>query len=119
MFVAVLPHRIWQPTGLPTYNDAREDYGFSRVTSFADITADITMQELLSDAYGDLNDLDAYTGAIAETEEGSALFAGPLLRVRVDQAGTLMPPASVSADGVLIALSPNHHGKEWCMDQAR
>lgn len=54
-----------------------------RVTSFADITADITVQELLSEAYGDVNDLDAYTGAIAETEEGNALFTGPLLQVRV------------------------------------
>lgn len=45
------------------------------------------MQEVLSDAYGDVNNLDAYTGAIAENVNGSTLFAGPLLQVRVDQAG--------------------------------
>lgn len=77
------------------------------------------MQELLSSAYGDVSNLDAYTGAIAETEEGNALFAGPLLRVRVDQAGTLTPPASVSADGVLVVLSLNHHGEQQCRGRAR
>lgn len=44
------------------------------------------MQDLLSDAYGDVDSLDAYTGAIAETEDSSSMFASPLLQVRVAQA---------------------------------
>lgn len=40
------------------------------------------MQGLLSDAHdGNVDLLDAYTGALAEREAGSAMFAGPLLQV--------------------------------------
>lgn len=68
--------------GIPSYNDVREAYGFSRVNSFAEITADTAVQDMLAQAHGnDLDLLDAYTGALAETEEDNALFAGPLLRV--------------------------------------
>eukprot|EP00903_Cladosiphon_okamuranus_P012613 g11801.t1 len=67
--------------GIPSYNDAREAYGLSRVSSFVQITADTAVQGLLAQAHGNDPDLlDAYTGALAETEENTALFAGPLLR---------------------------------------
>lgn len=47
------------------------------------------MQELLAGAHGnDIDLLDAYTGALAETEDESALFAGPLLRVGGRKEGT-------------------------------
>ncbi|CAN0588159.1 unnamed protein product, partial [Laminaria digitata] len=68
--------------GIPSYNGVREAYGLSRVTTFEDITSDGTVQGLLEDAYGDVELLDAYTGALAECEDGSGLFVGPLLRVR-------------------------------------
>ena len=68
--------------GIPSYNDVRDAYGLSRVTSFENITSDDTVQGLLEDAYGKVELLDAYTGALAESEDGSGLFAGPLLRVR-------------------------------------
>ncbi|CAN0378435.1 unnamed protein product, partial [Laminaria digitata] len=66
--------------GIPSYNGVREAYGLSRVTSFENITSDGTVQGLLEDAYGDVELLDAYTGALAEREDGSGLFVGPLLR---------------------------------------
>ncbi|CAM9507284.1 unnamed protein product, partial [Ascophyllum nodosum] len=67
--------------GVPSYNDLREAYNFSRVAAFTDITPDKTAQGILSTAYdGDVDLLDAYVGAVAENEEGSTLFAGPLLR---------------------------------------
>lgn len=54
----------------------------ARRSTFAEVTSDATMQGLLAWAHGnDVDLLDAYTGALAETEDGSALFAGPLLRV--------------------------------------
>ena len=52
------------------------------MATFADITPDEMAQEILSTAYGDVDLLDAHVGAVAENEEGSMLFAGPLLRVR-------------------------------------
>ncbi|CAB1109758.1 unnamed protein product [Ectocarpus sp. CCAP 1310/34] len=68
--------------GVPSYNDAREAYRLSRIDTFTEITSDTTVQATLSAAYGnDVDLLDAYTGALAETEEGSGLFAGPLLRM--------------------------------------
>lgn len=68
--------------GIPSYNDVRQACGFARVTTFQDITSDDMIQRRLADAYGDVELLDAYTGALAETEDGSGLFGGPLLRVR-------------------------------------
>lgn len=60
----------------------RQACGFSRVTAFEDITSDDMIQGRLADTYGDVEQLDAYVGALAENEDGSGLFAGPLLRVR-------------------------------------
>ena len=68
--------------GIPSYNDVRQSYGLSKVTRFENITPDATVQGLLEDAYGKVDLLDAYTGALAENEDGSGLFTGPLLRVR-------------------------------------
>lgn len=68
--------------GIPSYNDVREAYGLSKVTTFEDVTSDVTVQGVLEDAYGEVELLDAYTGALAESKGRSGLFAGPLLRVR-------------------------------------
>ncbi|CAM9342758.1 unnamed protein product [Discosporangium mesarthrocarpum] len=65
--------------GVPSYNDAREAYGLERAESFADITGDITIQGLLSGAYGgDVDLIDALAGALAEGRPGHGL--GPLLQ---------------------------------------
>lgn len=60
----------------------REAYGLSKVPTFEDITSNVTVQGVLEDAYGKVELLDAYTGALAESEDGSGLFVGPLLQVR-------------------------------------
>lgn len=67
--------------GIPSYNDVREACGFSRIKTFEDITSDDTVQRLLADTYGDVELLDAYTGALAESKDDTGLFVGPLLRV--------------------------------------
>ena len=76
--------------GVPSYNDVRRACGFSRVTTFEDITSDYMIQGRLANTYGDVELLDAYTGALAENEDGSGLFAGPLLRVRWRQSLTFL-----------------------------
>lgn len=70
--------------GVPTYNDAREAYGLSRASSFADVTPDSDVQALLEDAYGnDVGLLDAFTGALAEGNNlSTASVFGDLLQVR-------------------------------------
>lgn len=82
---AECPARVWPicPAGLPTYNDAREAYGLTPATSFADVTGAIEVQMILEDAYGgDIDLLDAYTGALAESSGDTYTgFLGDLLQV--------------------------------------
>lgn len=52
--------------GLPGYNAMRVAYGLPAVTSYADITSNVDLQTRLEAAYGDLNDIDAWVGALAE-----------------------------------------------------
>lgn len=78
--------------GLPAYNDAREAYGLTRATSFADITSNDDVRVLLEDTYGgDIDLLDAYTGALAEVNGGTinGLF-GDLLQA--SEAKRNVPP---------------------------
>ena len=77
-----LPLLFDRAVGIPSYNDVREGYGLSRVTTFEGITSDEAVQGLLEDSYGDVDLPDAYTGALAENHNGSALLVGPLLKVR-------------------------------------
>eukprot|EP00904_Undaria_pinnatifida_P011027 jgi/Undpi1/7054/HiC_scaffold_21.g09528.m1 len=67
--------------GLPTYNDVRQAFGLTIVTDFSDITSDESLALLLSSAYGgDINNVDAITGALAEgTVASSGGVFGELL----------------------------------------
>ena len=83
-----LPLRIYhlffnRTVGIPSYNDVREGYGLERVTTFEEITPDDTVQGLLESSYGTVDLLDAYTGALAERQSGSAVLVGPLLQVGI------------------------------------
>jgi peroxidase len=66
--------------GLPSYNDAREAFGLSRVTSFEEL-AGYDYEEntdALKNLYGDVDKVDAYVGALVEAhnlgEEIGPLF---------------------------------------------
>jgi peroxidase len=52
--------------GLPDYNTMRAAYGLPRVTSFAQITSNVQVQHELEEAYGNVNDIDAFEGGLAE-----------------------------------------------------
>jgi peroxidase len=52
--------------GLPDYNQARDDMGLERVTSFAEITSDVAMQTTLEELYGDVDNIDVWVGGLAE-----------------------------------------------------
>src|SRR5262249_19571280 len=65
--------------GLADYNTVRAAYGLPRVTSFAGITSDKDLQQKLKDAYGSVNNIDLWVGALAEDHvPGSS--TGPLTR---------------------------------------
>jgi peroxidase len=52
--------------GLPSYNQTRIDYGLAPKASFAEMTSDMTVQTLLSQAYTSPDDLDVFIGGLVE-----------------------------------------------------
>jgi hypothetical protein len=71
--------------GLPDYNTMRVAYGLPPVTSFAQITSNVTVQKELQQAYGSVNNIDAFEGGLAEDHvPGSDV--GPLFQaIMADQ----------------------------------
>ncbi len=71
--------------GLADYNQAREDLGLQRVTSFSEITSDPELAEALEATYGSVDNIDVWVGMLAEDHvPGSS--TGELMRtVLVDQ----------------------------------
>jgi prostaglandin-endoperoxide synthase 2 len=51
---------------LRSFNDYREAYGLSRLTSFEELTADANLQQRLQALYGDIDKLEWYVGIFAE-----------------------------------------------------
>ena len=71
--------------GMPDYNTMRVAYGLSPVTKFAQITSNVQVQKELRQAYGSVNNIDAFEGGLAEDHvPGSDV--GPLFQaIMVDQ----------------------------------
>jgi hypothetical protein len=71
--------------GIGSYNQVRVAYGLPAVTSFAQITSNVTVQKELQEAYGNVNNIDAFEGGLAEDHvKGSDM--GPLFtRILADQ----------------------------------
>lgn len=65
--------------GLADYNSIRAAYGLPRVTSFAGITPNVASQNKLRDLYGTVDNIDLWTGGLAEAHApGSSV--GPLFQ---------------------------------------
>ncbi|HLJ96795.1 MAG TPA: peroxidase family protein [Gemmataceae bacterium] len=71
--------------GIGSYNDVRAAYGLPRLTTFAQITSDVQVQQQLEQAYGDVDKIDPFEGGLAEDHvPGSDV--GPLFQaIMVDQ----------------------------------
>jgi len=52
--------------GLPTYNEARMSMGMSPATDFADVSSDQEIAARLANAYATVDDIDMWTGGLAE-----------------------------------------------------
>ena len=63
---------------LASYNDYREHFGFGRVTSFEQITADPVVQNKLKSVYGHVDKIEYYPGVFAEDKEFGGVH-GPFL----------------------------------------
>lgn len=71
--------------GIGSYNQVRVAYGLPPVTSFAQITSNVQVQQELQQAYGSVANIDAFEGGLAENHaKGSDM--GPLFaRIIADQ----------------------------------
>src|SRR5262245_4099891 len=68
--------------GLPDYNTLRKAYGLTKVTSFAEISSDPTIQAKLQQLFGTVDNIDPFVGALAEDHlPGSSV--GPFTRAVV------------------------------------
>ncbi len=72
--------------GIGSYNALRVAYGLPAVTSFSQITKNVTVQQELATAYpGGVNTIDAFEGGIAEDHVAGSVV-GPLFqKIMVDQ----------------------------------
>lgn len=72
--------------GLPDYNAFRIAFGLVPVSSFGEISTDPAVAAALFQAYGNVNDVDAWVGMLAEDHVSSDVLVGPLIRAAlVDQ----------------------------------
>jgi len=71
--------------GLGSYNDVREAYGLPRAVSFSDITDDNATIAALTSVYASPDDIDAWTGLLAEPHRPHALVGETLFRVLRDE----------------------------------
>jgi len=71
--------------GLADYNTVRVAYGLPRVTSFADITPDVALQEGLRKAYGSVDTIDLWVGGLAEKHLAGSSLGATFTRIIVDQ----------------------------------
>ncbi|HEV7999220.1 MAG TPA: peroxidase family protein [Planctomycetaceae bacterium] len=52
--------------GIGSYNEVRQALGLPAVTSFSQITSNVQVQRALEKAYGNVNNIDAFEGGLAE-----------------------------------------------------
>src|SRR5262249_54378085 len=65
--------------GLTDYNSMRAAYSLPRLTSFAQITSNVPVQQQLQQLYGNVDNIDAFVGALTEDHVPGA-DVGPLTK---------------------------------------
>ncbi|MEN9469124.1 MAG: hypothetical protein RL630_857 [Verrucomicrobiota bacterium] len=71
--------------GLSDYNSVRAAYGLPRVTSFAGITANTTIQTKLKDLYGSVDAIDLWIGGLSEGHLPGSSVGPTFQRIIADQ----------------------------------
>lgn len=71
--------------GLPSYNQARRDFGLAPVTSFAQITSDPDVQNALASVYSTVEDIDVWVGGLAENHVSGAMVGELFQSIIADQ----------------------------------
>jgi hypothetical protein len=71
--------------GLPAYNAVRQAYGLAAAASFAEVTSSPEFQEILSNLYGSVDQMDAWVGGLAEDHHGDAAFGELIHTALIEQ----------------------------------
>ena len=71
--------------GLPDYNVIRGAYGLPPARTFADVSSDPDVQDRLSEAYGEVQYLDLWTGGLAEDHVSGAMVGETFHTIMVEQ----------------------------------
>ena len=71
--------------GIPDYNTVRDHFGLPKKQSFATISEDVFLNQRLYEAYGDINDIDLWTGILAEDNMPGSIFGELSLKVMTQQ----------------------------------
>ena len=71
--------------GLPSYNETRVGLGLSAVTSFADITSDVFVQERFASIYDSVDDIDLWIGGLAENHFNGGIVGELFHTIIADQ----------------------------------
>ncbi len=71
--------------GLADYNATRVAYGLKPVTSFADITSNLAIQQKLEELYGTVDNIDLWVGGLAEDHIPGASVGATFARIISDQ----------------------------------
>ncbi len=71
--------------GLADYNSIRQAYGLTSLSEFSDIPADSDVQDALSNAYANVDDIDLWIGGLAETHVNGGFLGETIQAILVDQ----------------------------------
>lgn len=71
--------------GIASYNDLREAVGLERAESFSDITSNAELAAELEALYGDVDNVDAWVGGLAEDHVNGGLMGETFSTVIIDQ----------------------------------
>lgn len=67
--------------GIADYNTIRDDFGMPPMNNFFSLTGSQESAAQLEDLYGDVNNLDAWVGMLAESHSPDAIFGDLALRI--------------------------------------
>lgn len=71
--------------GLADYNQTRAAYGLPRVTAFAQITKDVSLQSKLASLYGNVDTIDLWIGGLCEDHAPGSSVGPTFQRIIADQ----------------------------------
>lgn len=71
--------------GLADYNTMRASFGLPKVTTFSQITSDASVAAKLQATYGNVNNIDAWVGGLAENHVAGSSLGALFSKVIVDQ----------------------------------